>query len=83
MPEEIDQFKDEISIKFAIWKLIQDRFTDAKQIGMCDKSLDSTIVDINFGMQSFDIIMRLNKMNDLCSEIELQNINLKQSKEEK
>lgn len=64
-------FKDEISMKFAIWKHVQDRITDAKQIGLCDKNLDSTIVDINFGMQSFDVIKKLNKINNLCSKIEL------------
>ena len=79
LPESFRQYEDEVSIKFAIWQQIQQKIKDAKESGVCEESIDPTIVEINLGINSFDVLNELKRIDDACAEIELLNIRLKKS----
>ena len=36
LPEYFAENEDEVSMKFALWNLIQERIEDAKEAGICD-----------------------------------------------
>lgn len=35
LPESFNQYKDELSLKFAIWKMIQDKIAKCKKQNLC------------------------------------------------
>lgn len=76
LPESFSEFEDEVSMKFALWDLIQQRIKDAKEAGLCDPNLDSTIVEINFGIKSDTVLNKLKNIDSICDEVELLNIHL-------
>lgn len=79
LPESFRQYEDEVSMKFAIWQQIQQKIKDAKESGVCEETIDPTIVEINLGINSFDVLNELKRIDDACAEIELLNIRLKKS----
>jgi hypothetical protein len=40
-------------------------------MGMCSDKIDPTIIDINFGVKSSQLIDHKKKISEMCSEIEL------------
>lgn len=80
LPADFSKYEDEVSMKFALWDLIQQRIKDAKEAGLCDPDLDSTIVEINFGIKSDIVLNKLKNIDSICDEIELLNIHLMKEK---
>ena len=68
--------KDEVSMKFAIWAQIQERIKDAKEAKLCKEDLDSTIVEINFGIKNYLVLNKLIEIDKICYDLELENIRL-------
>ena len=79
LPESFRQYEDEVSMKFAIWQQIQQKIKDAKESGVCEENIDPTIVEINLGINSFDVLNELKRIDNACAEIELLNIRMKKS----
>ena len=46
----------------------------AKDAGLCEDDMDDTIVEIMFGIKSFDVLNRLIALESLSSEMEILNI---------
>ena len=65
-------------MKFAIWAQIQERINDAKEAKLCKNDLDSTIVEINFGIKNYLVLNKLIEIDKICYDLELQNIKLNQ-----
>lgn len=69
-------------MKYGIWKQIQTKVNDCKEAGLCRKSLNSSIVEINFGIRNFEILNELKRINEKCALIELDNIYLQKAHEQ-
>ena len=61
-------------MKFGIWRHINKKLNDAKLASLIDNDLDTSIVEISFGMKSFDLLNRLVELDKISSNIELQTI---------
>jgi hypothetical protein len=79
LPEAFRAYQDDISMKVAIWKQITGRIKDAKKCGFCNFELNSEIVSINFGVKNYEILSSLKQINELCSYIELLNLQLQKT----
>ena len=74
LPKSFSQYEDEISLKYAIWKQIQEKFEKLKRMKLCSQNLDTTIVEINLGLsdnESFNILQQIDELNQ---QIEVLNI---------
>ena len=67
-------------MKFGIWRHINKKLNDAKLANLIDNDLDTSIVEISFGMKSFDLLNRLVELDKISSNIELQTIVYKKNK---
>lgn len=77
LPTSFTEYIDEISIKQALWDQITQLINDAKQAGICESSLDPTIVDIQFGRRNYDCLNDLKSLMDNCIRVEEQIIKLR------
>ena len=62
LPLTFAQYKDELSIKYAIWNQIQQKINFYKENKMCFEELDSTIIDIHFAMRDIELLERQRKI---------------------
>ena len=69
-------------MKYAIWKYIQDKMTDLKNSNIQDipADLDPSIVEINFGLNSYDNLIMVKNIENTTKQIEIQNIIMNKSK---
>lgn len=56
LPETFEQYKDPLSLKFAIWNQIQSQIELCKKQGKCSSDIDPSIVEINLSMADNDMI---------------------------
>ena len=59
LPSSFKKHRDLNSMKHGLWKEITDKINDAKEKGVCPADLDGTIVEIKFGLKSFDVLNQL------------------------
>jgi len=59
LPESFKQYTDATHMKFAIWQQIQTKIKDCKAANLLPHDLDSTIVELNFGIKNFDVLNEL------------------------
>ena len=76
LPEYFRKYEDVVSMKFAVWQQIKTKIRDCQKAGIIREDLDTTIVEINFGVKSFEIFNELKSINEQCAVIELYNIKL-------
>lgn len=74
LPSSFHKYKDELSLKFAIWKQIQTKFTVCKQQNYCHEDLDTSIVDINFGLANIEYLERQKRILGIIEELENKHI---------
>lgn len=74
LPKSFSQYKDELSIKFAIWKQIQEKIEKCKKQGLCPQDLDTSIVEINFGIGDISFLDKQKEIGALIEEIETNHI---------
>ena len=55
LPESFKQYKDPMSLKFALWSQIQHKIEVCKKEGKCNSNLDPSIVEINIQQSDVDI----------------------------
>ena len=79
LPQSFKDKHDEISVKFALWQQIQEKLKECRDHGLCSKNIDTTVVEINIGLNQYEDIELLKQIQELCDSIEYQNIKLKQS----
>ena len=56
LPDSFKQYKDELSLKHAICKMITNKVERCKQEQQCPADLDPAIVDINFCMSDIGVL---------------------------
>ena len=76
LPESFNQYTDELSLKFAIWNMIQKKIALCKEQKLCHEQLDQTIVEINFGSAEIEVLEKQNKIGSLIERIENDHIML-------
>ena len=75
LPKAFEEYKDEISIKFALWKYIQEKLNECKEVYSIE-GIDTTIVEINLGLNSYKNLNKLKQIRKLNDRIEFYNIKL-------
>lgn len=76
LPDTFKQYKDELSLKFAIWRQIQEKLERCKRQGLCPRDLDISIVEINFGMEDIEFLNKQKQIGVLIEEIETDHIQI-------
>ena len=79
LPASFAQYKDELSLKHAIWTQIQKKIQECKRQELCPEDLDPTIAEINFGMGDIDMLERQREIGNLISSIEKDHIQIMNS----
>ena len=81
LPESFRQYQDELSMKMEIWMQIQDKIKYAQKLDIIDNNIDTTIVNIAFGLRKYDLLNRLVDLDKLSSNIEELNIKYENEKD--
>ena len=83
LPESFKKHNDEISLKQALWTQIQDKLQECKKLKVASEHLDTTVVEINLGLNSYMNIDELKEIRQLNNLIEYYNIKNKIKKDKK
>lgn len=82
LPESFKQYKDELSLKFALWAQIQQRIQECKDQQLCSEEIDPTIVEINLGETDIELLEKQREMGKLISQIEENHIKIQKLEEQ-
>jgi len=55
LPKKFLEYNDDVSMKFRIWQQVKTKIQDAQKAGLAPGDLDSTIIEINFGVKNFEV----------------------------
>lgn len=76
IPASFKQYKDELSLKFAIWRQIQNKFKLCKERKYCSPDLDTSIVEINFGLANIECLVKQRQVVELTNKVEVQHVKM-------
>ena len=71
LPTNFKHYQNEYNMKFAIWHDIQEGLQLAKKMGMCSDKVNSTIININFGLRDNRIILHKKMIQEMTNELQL------------
>ena len=66
LPKSFEQYNDEINMKYAIWRHIQEKIADLSNSGIpsIPSDLDPSIVEINFGLKSYENLIMIKNIEN-------------------
>lgn len=76
LPESFKQYKDELSLKFALWSQIQQKIQECKDQELCPQDIDPSICEINFAETDIELIEKQRQMGELIAKIEEDHIKM-------
>lgn len=76
LPQSFAQYKDVLSLKFAIWDQIQKKVEACKQQGLCDEQIDTSIVDINIQTSDISFHQKQNEIRQTVQRIEVNYVRI-------
>ena len=82
LPESFRQYKDELSLKFALWSQIQNKIELCKAQKLCSEEIDPTIIEINLGETDIELLEKQREMGLLISLIEQNHIRMQKLESE-
>lgn len=80
VPETFDQYKNETSMKAALWQKIQDQISTLKSQDKCPANLNTTVISINIGYRDIEKYQKMRDMSKIVKDMEQQHAILIQQK---